>query len=291
MKQGLNSYIKNLLDEKLLVLEDKFSCDVIWYFWEIVPTTLRNFRDFIEEIANNPVETHENKKRLVIILNTPWGNVEAVEKMVDIIRFHYNEVYFIVPDFAMSAWTIFCMSWDKIFMDYTSSLWPIDPQIFSIRENRFVPALWYLDKVEELVEKSREWKLTQAELIMLQSQDLAMLKQCEQAKNLSIKLLKERLVEYKFKTWTNHRSWEPVTHEEKLNRAEEIANKLSDNKEWSSHSRFIKIDKLEKIIKLKIDDYSNDPNLRNPILEYHDLMTEFLSTNWIQIFLHSRMFF
>ena len=227
MRRWINTYVVNLLNEKLHNLEEHFSCDVIWYFWGIAETNLRDFRDFIEEIVENPEDSYINKKRLVIVLNTPWWSVEAVEKMVDIIRYHYNEVYFIVPDFAMSAWTIFCMSGDKIFMDYTWSLWPIDPQIFSPKENKFVPALWYLDKVEELVEKSRRWPLTQAEFMMLQSQDLAMLKVCEQAKKLSIKLLKERLVKYKIKTRTNHQStWETVTEAEKIKRAEEIAEKL-----------------------------------------------------------------
>ena len=292
MKKGLGLYIENLLNDKLKALEEYFSCDVIWYFWQISPDILMSFRDFIEDLVNDPIKEYENKKRLVIVLNTSWWSVETVEKMVDIIRYHYNEVFFLVPDYAMSAWTIFCMSWDKIYMDYTSSLWPIDPQIFSARENWFVPALWYLDKVEELVEKSRQWTLTRAELVMLQSQDLAMLKKCEQAKNLSIQLLKERLVKYKFKDWAVHSStWNPVTDDEKRIRAEEIANKLSDNKERSSHSRYIKFDKLEEIIKLRIDNYSEDDELKKKIREYHDLMSEYISWNNIWIFLHSRKFF
>lgn len=273
------------------ILEEEFSCDVIWYFWEIDSTILRDFRDFIEDLVENPIKAYVHKKRLVIILNTPWWMVEAVEKMVDIIRHNYDEVFFVVPDYAMSAWTIFCMSWDKIYMDYTSSLWPIDPQVFSLREKRFVPALWYIDKVEELIEKSRHWQISQAELMLLQTQDLAMLKLCEQAKNLSIKLLKEWLVKYKFSTWITHKNWQPVTDQQKTDRAEEVAKILSNNQYWSSHSRFIKIDKLEKIVKLKIDNYSDNKKLRNAIIEYHDLMTEFISTNWIRVFLHSRNFF
>lgn len=72
--------------------------------------------------------------------------------MVNVIRHHYEELYFIVPDSAMSAGTIFCMAGDKIYMDYSSSLGPIDSQVFN--GNNLVPALGYLDKVEELVTKS-----------------------------------------------------------------------------------------------------------------------------------------
>lgn len=292
MHKWINSYIKNLIDRKLEEVEKYFSCDVIWYFWEISPTVLKNFRDFIETLKSNPNTEYTNPNRLVIVLNTSWWSVEAVEKMVDIIRHHYHEVYFVVPDYAMSAWTIFCMSWDKIYMDYTSSLWPIDPQIYSVKENRFVPALWYLDKVEELVSKSNNGTISTAEMIMLQSQDLAMLKSCEQAKNLSIKLLKEWLVNYKFKTRETHSSNKKlVTEQEKKARAESVATMLSDNKRWSSHWRFIKIDTLEKIIKIKVDDYSENKNLTHIIREYHDLMTEYIASNWIPIFLHSRYFF
>ena len=60
--------------------------------------------------------------RLVIFLNTPGGSAETVEKMVEVVRYHYGEVFFVVPDYAMSAGTIFCTSGDKIFMDYSSAL-------------------------------------------------------------------------------------------------------------------------------------------------------------------------
>ena len=73
--------------------------------------------------------SHSARNRLVMFLNTPGGSAEAVEKIVEIMRFHYSEVYFVVPDFAMSAGTILCTSGDKIFMDYSSSLGPIDPQV------------------------------------------------------------------------------------------------------------------------------------------------------------------
>lgn len=43
-------------------------------------------------------------------------------------------------------------SGDKICMDYSSALGPIDPQVFN--GELWVPALGYLEKVEELVAKS-----------------------------------------------------------------------------------------------------------------------------------------
>ena len=192
--------VKELLNRKLRQLEGKFKADVAFYLGEIQSGLLRVFRDVVEDLKKE----NRSKDRLVIVLNTSGGSAEVAEKMVDIIRAKYNEVYFVVPDFAMSAGTVFCMSGDKIYMDYSSSLGPIDPQVWNGKQ--WVPALGYLNKVEEFLEKERSGKLTRAEFLILQSQDLAMLSQCEQAKALTITLLKKWLVEWKFKDWNKHRS-------------------------------------------------------------------------------------
>lgn len=190
--------IKEILNERLEKLEQHFDADVLFYYGQISSGLDKPFRDVIEGIRTEgamgklPVYT-----RLALILNTPGGSAETVEKMVEIIRYHYSEVYFIVPDVAMSVGTIFCMSGDKIFMDYSSSLGPIDPQVFN--GTVWVPALGYLDQVEKLLEKAGNNTLTPAEFAILQQQDLATLNQYEQQKNLTITLLKKWLVEYKFK--------------------------------------------------------------------------------------------
>ena len=106
---------------------------------------------------------------------------------------YYEEVNFIVPDYAFSAGTIFCMSGDDIYMDYFSVLGPIDPQVQN-KEGNWVAALGYLDKVNELIEKAKKNELTQAEFIILKDFDLAELKGYEQAKELTIALLKKWLV-------------------------------------------------------------------------------------------------
>ena len=42
---------------------------------------------------------------------TQGGTIEVVERMVNTIRHHYEDVSFIVLDKAMSAGTVFVMSW------------------------------------------------------------------------------------------------------------------------------------------------------------------------------------
>ena len=64
-----------------------------------------------------------------MILDTPGGVVEVVERMVTALRHVYRDLAVIVPDRAMSAGTIFALSADRIMMDHLSSLGPIDPQI------------------------------------------------------------------------------------------------------------------------------------------------------------------
>lgn len=282
--------VSDILKDKVTQLEKYFNANVVFYYGEIHHAYERVFRDFIESRKQG----EDSEERLVIFLNSPGGSVETVEKMVDIIRYHYKEVYFVVPDYAMSAGTIFCMSGNKIFMDYSSSLGPIDPQVFNGKE--YVPALGYLDQVEKLLEKSRDNTLTPAEFVILQNQDLALLSRYEQAKNLTITLLKKWLVEYKFDNWKIHRT-DPdkkgnvVTEEEKIERAEQIAVMLGDNKLWHSHGRMIGIKSLKELIKLEIDDYSENDELRNLIRSYNDLLTEYIARSNFRIFLHSKNYF
>ncbi|MCU6163168.1 serine dehydrogenasease, partial [Enterobacter bugandensis] len=88
-------------------------------------------------------------------------------------------------------------------MDYASSLGPIDPQVQS-SDGKWVPALGYLDKVEEIIAKSASGSITQAELMMVNNLDLAELRRYEEARELSKDLLKKWLVEFKFRDWQVH---------------------------------------------------------------------------------------
>jgi hypothetical protein len=286
----LDIQVKQGLAERVRALEHHFDADVIFFFGPIYPSIEKRFREFIDALKQDGAP----KDRLVIFLNTPGGSAEIVEKLVELIRFHYKDVNFVVPDEAMSAGTIFCMSGDKIFMDFSSSLGPIDPQVHNGKQ--WVPALGYLDQVERMIAKSAQGKITDAELVILQNQDLAMLSRYEQAKNLTITLLKKWLVEYKFKDWTTHKTNpqklnQPVTPEEKQKRAEEIATLLSDNKLWHSHGRMISANTLSRVLRLKIEDYSTDTALRPLIRAYSDLITDYILKNDYQSFLHSRCYF
>jgi hypothetical protein len=250
-------------------LEKQLASDVIYYHGQIHPFYFQRFRNFIEGVKNS---SNRTENTLSIILRTPGGSAETADRFVTVVRQHYQSVNFIVPDAAMSAGTIFCMSGDRIYMDYSSALGPIDPQVMGSDGSGYIPALGYLDKVAEITQKA---DLTPADVIFLRSLDLAKLALYEQARDLSIDLLKNWLVQYKFKDWNAHRTTNPgtpVTPEEKSNRAEEIAAALSNHKRWFSHGRALNISKLKEL-RLQIDDYSSDIPLRNAIRGYNDMLS------------------
>ncbi len=268
-------------------LENRLDADVVYFNSEIRMNIFAWFREVIEKMSARD----EKRTALAIFLTTTGGQAEVVEKLVEVVREHYGLVYFVVPVAAMSAGTIFCMSGDKIYMDYSSSLGPIDPQVPD-REGKFlVPALGHLDKVNEIIDKSRKNTITPVEFQWLLNQDLAMLRFYEQARDLSIALLKKWLVQYKFKDWLTHRTNNPgtaVTPAEKEARATEIATLLSNNTYWNSHGRFIGIYTLAKECRLDIDDFGVDVDLQKAVRTYNDVLSDYLGRAQIRSYLYNR---
>jgi len=278
----LNETIELALNHYSTLTAQKFKADVFSFVGGIRPEYISSFRTYMENLA----ERDDKSENLVFFLYTPGGVAEVVEKMVDIIRHYYKEVWFVVPDMAMSAGTILCMSGDKIYMDYSSSLGPIDPQIPN-SDGQLVPALGYLDQVERMIEKSGAGTLTDAEFAILQNQDLATLRRYEQARDLSISLLKDWLVRYKFKDWDTHSSnGQAVENQEKVDRAMEIAEALSNHKRWHSHGRMIGIKTLTNDLRLKIEDYTKDDDLRSVIRKYSDLLLDCVQNRGVDHMFH-----
>jgi membrane-bound ClpP family serine protease len=285
MNNPIDSAVKELLNQALAKIETVLNSDVLCYFGPIADGNENFILQIVEELAQGP----NKKEQLAIVLTTTGGSAMAVERYVNIIRRFYDKVVFIVPDYAYSAGTIFCMSGDEIWMDFYSVLGPIDPQVRN-KEGKFVPALGYLDKVNEMIEKAKKNQLTQAEFLILKDFDLAELRAYEQAKELTITLLEKWLVKYKFKNWTVHSSnGKQVTEEDKKKRAKDIAKELGDNKTWKSHGRPINIEELESL-KLQIKDFSDMKEERDAIRNYYNLLNEFTRKYNMQLFIHTRKF-
>ncbi len=288
MNTRLEDHIHTLLNERLEALEKYFDADFLTYYGPFAGAE-NEFLKIVEDLAKDP----KKKDKIYIVLTTTGGSASVVERYVNILRHNYKEVNFIVPDYAYSAGTIFCMSGDNILMDYFSVLGPIDPQVQN-KEGRLVAALGYLDKINELIEKAQKGTLTQAEFIILKDFDLAELRGYEQAKDLTIALLEKWLVKYKFKNWSVHRTdkqkkGKKVTDAEKAQRAKEIAGYLSDNNKWKSHGRPINIEALKEL-RLEIEDYGNDSQKSTLIRNYYDLLSDHLKRIEPYIFIHTRKF-
>jgi hypothetical protein len=290
--------LKEELTARLIKLEDYLGGDVMSFSGAISEGLSSKVLGVIEELSNNT----DKRDTLYIILTTTGGSANAVDRYVSIIRNHYRVVNFIVPDYAYSAGTIFCMSGDNIFMDYYSVLGPIDPQVQN-KDGRWVAALGYLDKVKELLDKAAAKTLTNAEFLILKDFDLAELRGYEQARDLTVDLLKLWLVKYKFKNWTHHESnptlqGQPVTEKEKVKRAGEIAVDLGDTSKWKSHARPINMERLREM-KLKIEDFGAKKEFQILIRSYYEFLHDYtnkimgtlLPQQLVQFnFLHTRTF-
>ncbi|MCQ2801529.1 MAG: serine dehydrogenasease [Bacilli bacterium] len=273
--------MKNLLNN----LEKVLDGNVLVYFGGIDEGIEIHIKDMIEQIAKSKFK----KDKLFVILTTNGGSLGPVQRMMTVFRHHYKEVNFIVPDYAYSAGTVFCMGGDNILMNYYSILGPIDPQVKN-KEGHYVAALGYLDKINELLDKANNNTLSNAEFVILKDFDLAELRLYEQAKELNIDILTKWLCSYKFKTWTTHKNGTPVTPDERKKRAEEIAGKLSDNKIWKTHGRPIDINMLRNDLKLKIEDYGTIPVVGDAIDEYYKFAIEYMKNNKYTTYFQTRFF-
>lgn len=245
----------------------------------------------LEHRVRMAVEPRASKRpTLLVILDTTGGVVEVVERMVRVLRTHYLEVRFLVPDRALSAGTILAMSGDAILMDYHSVLGPIDPQVE--RDGKLVPALSYLHQYQALQRKSVDGTLTTADVLLLQKLDLAELHQFELARELSISLLKEWLAKYKFKDWksTESRSL-PVSEQMREDRADSIARSLSRHDRWQTHGRGISMRTLREELKLKIDDYGSDAELSEKVWGYFWFLRDYMARQNVESFVHSAVYF
>lgn len=284
MQNPIDNAAQQLLANKLSALENYLHADVIVYYGEIIDSVELTIKQIVEDLQS---ESPANNK-CYILLTTPGGSLNPVNRMVSILRHFYSEVNFIIPDYAYSAGTIFCMSGDNILMNYFSALGPVDPQVQN-KDGKLVAALGYLDKINELLNKAKDNTISQAEFLILKDFDLAELRAYEQAKELAIDLIQKWLVQYKFKDWIKHSNGDKVTNEEKKARAIEIAMTLSDNNKWKSHGRAINMQELEAM-KLKIMDYGTDKELSSRIDAYNSVLIDYVNKYQTCIFVHSRRF-
>jgi hypothetical protein len=107
--------------------------------------------------------------------------------------------------------------------------------------------------------------LSTAEMEILLSFDQGQLYFFEQARDLSVSLLEEWLVKYKFKDWKTT---------EKL---------------WNSHSIGISMERLRDILNIKIDDFGSDQKLSDAVRRYHGLLSDYMARMNHKSVVHTRL--
>ncbi len=275
--------IRRRLDELRVAVETAIDGDILTFMGPI--------RAGVDGVVRRAISPRPSKRpRLAVLLETGGGVVEIVERMVDTMRHYYKEVVFIIPDRAMSAGTVLALSGDAVYMNYYSVLGPIDPQVENA-EGRLIPALAYVTQFERLMAKSITGQLTTAEYALLQKLDLAELLQFEEQGELSISLLKQWLVAFKFKDWdVTEGSKRAVTPDYREKRAKEIAEQLCDHKRWHSHSRGIPMKTLREQLNLRIDDLDSSPAISEAVRAYYELAGEYRTGTKTIWFVHAHEF-
>jgi len=268
-----NEFVEQQLNQRLKAIEGRFFAHALSLSGPLV--------DGVDDILRGAVEKPRKQapavNKLAVILTTPGGYIETVDRMVATLRRYYQLVDFIVPNVAYSAGTVFAMSGDAIYMDYYSRLGPIDPQLQSQQGHR-VSALGHLEKYNALIEKAQAGKISLAEIqLLINGFDQAELYHFEQARDLSITLLEEWLVKYKFKNWDVTETHKiQVTEQMKKDRASEIGRDLNNTKKWHSHGHGISMEVLRRNLNLRIDDFEADPKTCATIRAYYSLLSDYM---------------
>lgn len=279
----VDDHIKSKLTDGLERVSSILGADVVAIISPILAGSEVHLRTAIDALTNK-------RQSIAVILDTPGGVVEVVERMVTTLRHAYSDVTVIVPDRAMSAGTILALSADRIMMDHLSCLGPIDPQIE--KDEKLVPALSYLNQFERLNQKAQRGQLTTAEYALLNKLDLGELYQFEQARELSIELLIKWLSSYKFKNWTKTETkGDEVTPQLKEERAKQIAALLNDPERWHSHGRAIDRGTLRDEVNLKIEELENDPDLYKYVRDYFELLRDYMRREGLFSFIHTKEYF
>ena len=273
-KQTSSSIVEAELESHLNDIEKELDSDILVFKGPIYYRIDDVIRDGVEWLREGK---KRKDKKLVVVLETTGGDINVTERIANVFRKHYARVEFIIPNFAMSAGTILVLSGDAIHMDYYSTLGPIDPQVKNADGN-WVPALGYLAEYERLIKKaSAEGLTTEETTYLVRRFDPAELYSYKQARDLTIKLLEEWLVKYKFRNWkeTTTRKLK-VTPAMRRARASDIARELNKTDDWCSHGRGISMEVLRKKLNLRIDDIEENQNLNDKLKIYYKLLEDYM---------------
>jgi len=245
-----------------------------------IPISLEQFDYYtIVDLLSNV-----DRRDIDILIETPGGSGETAEEIVKFLRNKFEHINFMITGEAKSAGTILALSGDEIYMTNTASMGPIDAQVPIGRST--CSAYDYIEWVKEKrAEAEEQEKLNNFDAIMIAQITPGELKKVHNSLKYAEDLVKDWLPKYKFKNWEktethgNH-----VTEKMKEERAQEIAEKLTENSEWRSHGRSLKIEDLENM-GLRIHRVDENIELSKVIHKIHTVYRIlFDSTNAVKIY-------
>lgn len=189
------------------------------------------FRDFLSN--------KDHLENVDVYLETPGGRGETAEEIGLFLHNQFKLVSFVISGEAKSAGTIMALSGDDILMTESGSLGPIDAQVKIGRS--IVSAHDYMEWVKATQDEAKKrGALNPFDATMVAQISPGELGMVFHSLKFAEELVKAWLIDYKFKNWD-------TTKEKKEERAEEIAQELTNHTKWRSHGRSIKIDDLESI--------------------------------------------
>jgi hypothetical protein len=217
-----------------------------------------------------------NSKAVDIFIHSPGGSAEATESIVKILRSKFDDVRFVITGAAKSAATMLVMSGNRLLMDRSAELGPIDPQV-RVRD-RFSPA----GSIREQFKKAtailkKDPTQLPVWIPILQEFAPALLVECENFINLSKTLVVNWLNEFMFRGEKNAKK-----------KAKRIANYLTNEKISLSHARRIDVDQLRELgVKVDLLEEQND-KLQDAIRQLHlAIMATLDGTAAVKIFENS----
>jgi hypothetical protein len=213
--------------------------------------SLADMTGFMEACSN--IE----EKSLDLILHSPGGSAEAAESIVEYLRNRFDHVRVFVPVAAMSAATMMALSANEIVMGQHSQLGPIDPQfIISTPEGpRSAPAKAILNQFELAKQQCRDPSNLPAWLPILRSYLPGLLTQCEDSRQLAVRMVS---------SWLNRYMFEGKSEE----KARQIAEWFADYESFQSHGRRVGPDQAVEV-GVNVIPLERDQAMHDAVLSVH----------------------
>ncbi len=188
---------------------------------------IMGFGDLLHNINDAPLD---------LLLQSPGGDIDVAEKIVNLCRARSGSFRVIVADSAKSAATLIALASDEIVMSDTSELGPIDAQVEIDTPQGIVrrPAQSFLDGLEAIkMQVQEDGVLSPVDYPLLANLDPALLDFCRKSILRAQRFAEKWLLKSQLKN-----------DDEK---AAQVAKELADNNRWLSHGAVIDAEEAKKL--------------------------------------------